>query len=520
MIARTATLPAPAKTKHPRIAFYIRISTDEDHQKYSLPAQTERLEAYCKAHYGDAWDMGKVYRDMESGTHMNRPGLGQMLFDAESGRFDALLVFRVDRLSRKVHELARMVEELTRCGVVLKSITEPFDTENAAGKMMLQMLGVFAEFEHATIVERTKVGMEKKAKDGKFVGHTVPYGYRLDDSKNLVIHEEEAVLIRKIFKMYTVGREGAYSVGRALNEAGYRTRAGRKWAKQVVLNVLQNPIYMGKLRWKQKVHDGHHEPIVPEETFEKVRSILNQRAADSKGRQFNNGDDRLFTGVVRCGRCNAPMYGGGGTKNGVYTPYYVCSKRMRGLECRQEYIRAEPLEKALVQDVKTILQDEQLLARVWEKANSQLSVEKPDLDSEVKKVETEMADTRKRIDCYFTAFEDGRMKPETAEGKIEGLKVRLDELEAERQDIEDQRERLDLPPLNRDFLHELVARFDKVIAAGTNAQKKHLLHLLVQKVLLNGRDTVEVWYRLPNPERFYTWQEWLPGVDSNHGQGD
>ena len=109
---------------------------------------------------------------------MNRPGLEEMLFDAEAQAFDTLLVFRVDRLSRKVRELALMVDELTKYGVVLKSITEPFDTANAAGKMMLQMLGVFAEFEHATIVERTKVGMEKKAKGGKFVGGNVPYGFR------------------------------------------------------------------------------------------------------------------------------------------------------------------------------------------------------------------------------------------------------------------------------------------------------------------------------------------------------
>jgi site-specific DNA recombinase len=92
-----------------------------------------------------------------------------------------------------------MVDELTKNGVTLKSITEPFDTSNAAGKMMLQMLGVFAEFEHATIVERTKVGMEKKAKGGDWVGGVVPYGYRHDPEKGLVVHEEEAVIVRKMF---------------------------------------------------------------------------------------------------------------------------------------------------------------------------------------------------------------------------------------------------------------------------------------------------------------------------------
>ena len=131
-----------------------------------------------------------------------------MLYDATTQAFDVLLVFRVDRLSRKVRELAQMVDELTKYGVTLKSITEPFDTANAAGKMMLQMLGVFAEFEHATIVERTKVGMEKKAKGGQFVGGNVPYGFTLDPEKGLIINEEEALIVRKMFQMYAFGREG------------------------------------------------------------------------------------------------------------------------------------------------------------------------------------------------------------------------------------------------------------------------------------------------------------------------
>ncbi len=139
-------LPSPAaRVELPRVGFYTRISTDEDHQKYSLGAQKERLEAFCKAQWGDTGQLHKIYRDTESGTHMNRPGLEEMLYDAGTQAFNTLLVFRVDRLSRKVRELAQMVDELTKNGVTLKSITEPFDTSNAAGKMMLQMQDVFAE---------------------------------------------------------------------------------------------------------------------------------------------------------------------------------------------------------------------------------------------------------------------------------------------------------------------------------------------------------------------------------------
>ena len=234
-----------------RVAFYTRISTDEDHQKYSLGAQSERLEAFCKAQYGDDWRLHKLYRDTESGTHMNRPGLEEMLFDVGARAFDTLLVFRVDRLSRKVRELAQMVDELTKNGVALKSITEPFDTANAAGKMMLQMLGVFAEFEHATIVERTKVGMEKKAKGGKFVGGNVPYGFLLDPEKGLVINEDEALIVRKMFQMYAFGKEGSSAICNQLNEAGNRNRNGRKWGRRVILHMLRNPVYVGKIRWRE-----------------------------------------------------------------------------------------------------------------------------------------------------------------------------------------------------------------------------------------------------------------------------
>ena len=149
--------------------------------------------------------------------------------------YDSLsdLEMEADDLRRK------MVDELTKYGVGLKSITEPFDTANAAGKMMLQMLGVFAEFEHATIVERTKVGMERKAKSGKFVGGYVPYGYQIDSEKGLVAHEEEAFIVRKMFKMYSLGKQGASAICSELNGAGYRNRNGRKWGRRVILYMRE-----------------------------------------------------------------------------------------------------------------------------------------------------------------------------------------------------------------------------------------------------------------------------------------
>ena len=429
----------------PRVAFYIRISTDEDHQKNSHGAQTERLEAFCKAQHGDDWRLHKVYRDTESGTHMNRPGLEEMLYDAESQAFDTLLVFRVDRLSRKVRELAQMVDELTKYGIALKSITEPFDTANAAGKMMLQMLGVFAEFEHATIVERTRVGMEKKAKGGDWVGGMVPYGYRRDPERGLIVHGEEAVIVKKMFKMYSFGREGTHTICHKLNEAGHRKRSGKKWDKRVILHMLKNPLYIGKLRWREAVYEGKHDPIVSEALFEKAREIMQERVEDLNGRRFHNRDERLLAGVIKCARCKSHMVGVSTHKKNRKFPYYICSKRWNIKDCDQDYIRADLLEAAIVQDIKTMFRDEAFMARIWEEANRRLAAEKPDVDKEIGKVEAQMVKTRARLDRYFEAFEAGTMKPQLCDEKIQDLSARLEELQAEKHELEDRRERLELP---------------------------------------------------------------------------
>jgi site-specific DNA recombinase len=158
-----------------RIATYTRISTDEDRQPFSLGAQAERLEAYARSQ--DGWRIVRRFTDRASGATLDRPGLRQALSEAAASVYELLLVYRVDRLSRSVRQLAQTAEELERSDVALRSATEPFDTSSPAGKMMLQMLGVFAEFERATIVERITAGMERAASQGRWVVGKVPYGY-------------------------------------------------------------------------------------------------------------------------------------------------------------------------------------------------------------------------------------------------------------------------------------------------------------------------------------------------------
>jgi site-specific DNA recombinase len=194
-----------------RVCLYTRISTDEENQPTSLASQAERLEAFCKVQ-GD-WRIVARHDDRASGTRLDRPGLQAALSLARQGRIDQLLVYRIDRLSRKVRQLAGIAEELTQLDVVLRSATEPFDTGSAAGRMMLQMLGVFAEFEHATIVDRVTSGIERRAREGRWAGGRIPFGYARDEEKQLVPDERAAPIVRRIFEWYAAGRRGAHDAG-------------------------------------------------------------------------------------------------------------------------------------------------------------------------------------------------------------------------------------------------------------------------------------------------------------------
>jgi site-specific DNA recombinase len=208
-----------------RVAVYRRISTDEERQPFSLDVQQERLAAYVAAQPG--WALTRSYSDRMSGKRLDRPGLQQALHDARTGRYDLLLVFKVDRLARSTGGLAKVLEQLDAGGVAFRSASEPFDTSTAAGRMMMQMLGVFAEFEREMIVERTRMGLARKAARGEWTGGTPPIGYRYDaEAQTLIPVPMQAALVQRIFTLYVDRRLGSAAISGQLNDAGQLTSRG------------------------------------------------------------------------------------------------------------------------------------------------------------------------------------------------------------------------------------------------------------------------------------------------------
>ena len=176
---------------------------------------------------------------------------------------DVLVVYRVDRLTRSLRDLVTLLDDLDHAGVVFRSATEPFDTATAMGRMLVQMLGMFAQFERDTIIDRAIAGMERKAAAGKRKGGRRPFGYRADKATNSLIPDPgEAAVDRLIFDLYTRESEGARAVANLLNERRHRTTTGGRWSAHQVLRILSNRVYLGELSFRGITMISCHPPVI------------------------------------------------------------------------------------------------------------------------------------------------------------------------------------------------------------------------------------------------------------------
>ena len=229
-----------------RVATYTRRSTDDEHQPYTIEAQTQRLSAYVDSQPG--WRITAAFTDDASGATLERPGLTTALAAARRGEYDLLLVYRLDRFSRRIRDLATLMDDLDAAGVHFRSATEPFDTTSAAGRLFVQMLGAFAEFEREVIIDRVINGMERKAANGEWTHGPRPYGYLLDrETHRLVPHPDEQNVVRDIFTLYASTRVGTRAIAEQVNAQGKRTRKNKPWSGPTIGRMLASRLYLGEV---------------------------------------------------------------------------------------------------------------------------------------------------------------------------------------------------------------------------------------------------------------------------------
>ncbi|AXI55457.1 hypothetical protein C1J05_13925 [Sulfitobacter sp. JL08] len=278
-----------------RCAIYTRKSTQEGLEQdfNSLDAQHEACAAYILSQKHEGWtELSNRYDDGGfSGGSMDRPGLTQLLEDVRGGRIDIIVVYKVDRLTRSLADFAKMVDVFERAGVSFVSVTQAFNTTSSMGRLTLNVLLSFAQFEREVTAERIRDKVAASKRKGMWMGGSVPMGYDVVE-KALEVNETEACAIRMIFAEYlTTGSVRQLSA--RLNDMGVvskrrtdrhgRGSGGEAFSRGALYHILRNPIYIGKTRHKGELYDGLHEAIIDEETWQRVQALL----ADHGGKQIN-----------------------------------------------------------------------------------------------------------------------------------------------------------------------------------------------------------------------------------------
>jgi site-specific DNA recombinase len=490
--------PLPATV---RVGIYLRRSTDDDHQRYTLDAQEDRLRSYVDSQPG--WEIALRFSDDASGASTDRKDLHRALAAARNGLIDVLLVYRVDRLSRNLRDTAQLLEDLDEAGVVFRSATEPFDTSTPMGRMLLQMLAMFAQFERDTIIDRVVAGMERKAREGRWMSTQAPYGYHVDKPTwTLIPFEPEAAIIRAIFELYTRRRLGARAIATTLNDRGHRTRSGNQWTGHQVLRYLDNRVYLGESSFRDIVVIDTHQPIIDRATFDEARRLLTARS-EAHSRRASNASDYHLTGRMRCPRCGKTMLGTRATgRQGRKYRYYTCFTRNRygSDRCDAPRLDADAIDHAVLEALAGFYREQHtLIADAIKRAQQAHRNARGDLRAELATVDTELTQTDRAIDRYLTAFERGTLDEETIGERLAKLRTQQKQLRNRHTELTDQIAREPVTPAPAD-LDTIAVNITIVIKTGTNQQRKALIEALIAEVKISEPDRLIPVFRIPQPD--------------------
>jgi DNA invertase Pin-like site-specific DNA recombinase len=331
-----------------RCAIYTRKSTEHglEQEFNSLDAQREACEAYIKSQASQGWKVLPQHYDdpAYSGGNLDRPALKRLLRDIEHGKVDVVVVYKIDRLTRSLADFAKLVETFDARTISFVAVTQQFNTTTSMGRLTLNVLLSFAQFERELASERVKDKIAASRKKGKWTGGTVPLGYDAKDKK-LVVNKAEAEAVRTIFRRYLELKSFARLVA-DLDKRGIVTkRRNTKIAKYQggipftygpLAYFLKNRIYLGEMHHGGKWFKGEHEAIVDHETFDRVQQLLKSAAAHRKVKRSDSA--ALLRGKLYDDRGNlmSPSFS---SKNGVRYRFYVSSALLRGRKDKAGSVR-------------------------------------------------------------------------------------------------------------------------------------------------------------------------------------
>lgn len=483
-----------------RVATYRRASTDEENQPYSLDAQRTKLESWVVSQ--DDMVLVHDYEEYASGKDTDsRPQLLKLLEDAATGKFDMVVVHKVDRWSRRLSDLLATLEFLEDHQVAFASATEPIDTTDLLGRMFLQILGSFAEYERGIMEHRVRQGIAAKLARGLPLAN-VGYGLA-KDARGVVIPDPVTfAVVERVFREYTADQLGTKAIATGLQKDGLPPPGRRPWSAPAVARILRNRTYIGELPYGDDWVEGAHDALLDRALFDAAQDIADRRSSQS-GAARTKGDF-VLSGTIYCGHCGGKYNGSSGTsRNKTKVRYYQCSTfRKYGKDtCAAPSVPADDLERLVADALVDTYADTDLFAQAIEAHLAQQEQRAAQLAAEVVAARATAAEKQRVIDRYQGDYEAGRLDAElyssrTAELRtdLQAAAIRIAQLELELQAVaEDQQ----LPTeADRERLHTLLS---ERIQTGPVPVRKALFIALVERLEVHTIDDIRPTFKLGGP---------------------
>lgn len=479
-----------------KVAAYVRVSTDEQsEQGNSLTEQQERLEAYCTAM---GWDEPQFYEDDGySAKDLRRPELTRMLEDVKIKGYDIIITTKLDRLSRRLFDILSVAEYLEKYDCYYASATEGFNTSTPSGRLVLQMLGMVAEFERERNSERVRDNMRSIARRGDRVITRPCYGY---DVKNgtYVINVEEAIFARKMRDWLFAGH-GGREIAKRANKLGSRTKEGNLWNERTVRYYLRRETLAGDIVYNRTYKKGtriitrppeewiwirnHHQGIFSREDNRKINRILDSRK--TAGRHIDQSR-YLLSGLVVCGHCGSKMNGKAERKKGDREPRwfrYTCDGYLKKGICYHHWAKRDAIEKLIIDRIQKLATaapgSVELAVHKTEKKTDEKSTIKKQLESLDRRMQKQIeayekdligADdlkkARERIDKERETLQKAFSAAQKGDKKDEGAKVQ-----------------------------EQAKRLVSDVTSGDRLKAKHAIRQIVHEIkITNGEDVKITWH--------------------------
>lgn len=494
-----------------RCAIYTRKSTEEglEQEFNSLDAQREAGEAFIKSQQHEGWTCSSTRYDDGgfTGGNMDRPALRRLLADIEAGLIDCVVVYKVDRLSRSLLDFARMMQTFETHEIAFVSVTQQFNTATSMGRLVLNVLLSFAQFEREIISERTRDKIAATRRKGKWAGGHPILGYDVDPQNfRLKVNETEALRVRAIFELY-LEHGSLLPVVHELDRRGWqnkrwttrkeKSRGGLSFTKTSLYRLLTNVAYTGRIRYKSEVHVGEHPAILDAAVWQRTQTLL-ARNGRTGGAPVRNRFGALLKGLIRCAGCRCAMTPSHTTRNGNKRyRYYTCvNAQKKGWQaCAAKSVPAGPIEEIVVRQIQGIGRDAALRAEVLDQLRRREASRREELEAERRGQEQELRRTQREM----TAL-SGRLRADEASGPLIGrlaeLQSSLDAIRERLADISGRLSSSENRRLEDNEAEQTLEQFEPVWSALTPREQARLLDLLVEAVEYDGANqTISITFR-------------------------